>query len=108
MVKMSDTAGKLTDTELSLKLFVVLTRTLQSIQKQTVEDIRRYGVNQTEFAVLVLLYNKGEQPIHKIGEKVLLASSSITSDVDLIDITEFKIRKDCVKDYHVSDIKSSD
>src|SRR5690625_6058658 len=98
MVKMSDTAGKLTDTELSLKLFVVLTRTLQSIQKQTVEDIRRYGVNQTEFAVLELLYNKGEQPIQKIGEKVLLASSSITYVVDKLEKKEYLKRKACPKD----------
>jgi len=102
MVKMSDTAGKLTDTELSLKLFVVLTRTLQSIQKQTVEDIRRYGVNQTEFAVLELLYNKGEQPIQKIGEKVLLASSSITYVVDKLEKKEYLKRKACPKDRRVT------
>jgi len=99
---MSDTVGKLTDTELSLKLFVVLTRTLQSIQKQTVKDIRRYGVNQTEFAVLELLYNKGEQPIQKIGEKVLLASSSITYVVDKLEKKEYLKRKACPKDRRVT------
>src|SRR5690625_6651666 len=61
---------------LSLKLFVVLTRALQSIEKHVIADIKNHGLNLSEFAVLELLYNKGDQPIQKIGQKVLLASRS--------------------------------
>ncbi|HDR3498258.1 MarR family transcriptional regulator [Bacillus toyonensis] len=70
------------DESLSLKLFVILSRDLQSITKRIEEDIKSYGLNPTEFAVLKLLYSKGDQPIQKIGDKILLASSSITYVVD--------------------------
>lgn len=73
------------DQELSLKLFVVLTRTLDAIKKSVEKDIRTYGLNATEFAVLEFIYSKGDQPIQKIGEKVLISSSSITYVVDKLE-----------------------
>lgn len=41
-----------------------------------------HGLNITEFAVLELLYNKGEQPIQKVKERILIASSSTTYVID--------------------------
>ncbi|MEK4566592.1 MarR family transcriptional regulator [Alkalihalobacillus sp. FSL R5-0424] len=76
------------DEDLSLKLFVVLTRAIQSVKKKVEEDIKGMGLNPTEFAVLELVYNKGDQPIQKIGEKVLIASSSITYVVDKLEKKE--------------------
>ena len=73
------------DESLSLKLFVILSRAIQSITKRIEEDIKSYGLNPTEFAVLELLYSKGDQPIQKIGDKILLASSSITYVVDRLE-----------------------
>lgn len=84
------------DEELSLKLFVVLTRAHDAIQKRVEEDIRGYGLNPTEFAVLELIYSKGEQPIQKIGEKVLIASSSITYVVDKLEKKDLLKRKPCL------------
>ena len=49
--------------DVSLKLLVVLWRAAQSLCKGVEKDIRRYGLNPTEFAVLELLYHKGDQPI---------------------------------------------
>lgn len=88
--------------ELSLKLFVVLARAYQAIQKQVAKDIKNYGLNQTEFAVLELLYHKGEQPIQMIGQKVLLASSSITYVVDKLEKKNFLERRACPTDRRVT------
>ncbi|WEG11286.1 MarR family transcriptional regulator [Pullulanibacillus sp. KACC 23026] len=90
------------DSELSLKLFIVLTRAMESITKRVEEDIKSYGLNTTEFAVLELLYNKGDQPIQKIGEKVLLASSSITYVVDKLEKKKLIRRKPCPDDRRVT------
>lgn len=90
------------EVDLSLKLFVVLTRALQSVQKQIAKDIKNYGLNQTEFAVLELLYHKGEQPIQKIGQKVLLASSSITYVVDKLEKKNYIKRRACSEDRRVT------
>ncbi|MFC0560090.1 MarR family winged helix-turn-helix transcriptional regulator [Halalkalibacter alkalisediminis] len=86
----------------SLKLFVVMSRAMQSVTKRVEEDIKSYGLNPTEFAVLELLYSKGEQPIQKIGEKVLLASSSITYVVDKLEKKNYLTRKPCPKDRRVT------
>lgn len=88
--------------EVSLKLFVVLNRALESIKRRVEEDIRCLGLNPTEFAVLELIYNKGEQPIQKIGEKVLIASSSITYVVDKLEKKKLLRRKPCPKDRRVT------
>lgn len=89
------------DTQLSLKLFVVLTRTLESIQQQVIKNIRSHGLNKTEFGVLELLYSKGDYPIQQIGQKLLLASSSITYVVDKLENKKLIERKACPKDRRV-------
>lgn len=92
----------LDDENLSLKLLIVLSRAFQTIAKRVEEDIRGYGLNTTEFAVLELLYHKGDQPIQKIGDKVLLASSSITYVVDKLEKKNLIERKPCPKDRRVT------
>lgn len=52
------------DESLSLKLFVILSRAVQSITKRIEKDIKNYGLNPTNFALLELLYSKGNQPIN--------------------------------------------
>ncbi|BBN97662.1 MarR family winged helix-turn-helix transcriptional regulator [Sporolactobacillus terrae] len=86
----------------SLKLFVVLSRAAQSIMKRVEEDMKHYGMNPTEFAVLELLDHKGAQPIQKIGTKILLASSSITYVVDKLEKKNFLRRKACPNDRRVT------
>ncbi len=90
------------DVQVSLKLFVVLTRALQAIETKVVQNIKTYGLNLTEFAVLELLYHKGDQPIQKIGQMVLLASSSITYVVDKLEEKGFLHRKACPTDRRVT------
>ncbi|MCG7343803.1 MarR family transcriptional regulator [Sporosarcina sp. ACRSL] len=88
--------------ELSLKIFVVLSKALQSIKKLVEEDIKCLGLNPTEFSVLELIYSKGDQPIQKIGEKVLIASSSITYVIDKLEKKNLIVRKPCSEDRRVT------
>ena len=90
------------DTALSLKLFVVLSRALEAIEKKTADNIKNYGMNLTEFAVLELLFNKGDQPIQKIGQKILIASSSITYVVDKLEKKKYVERVACLTDRRVT------
>src|SRR5699024_5157469 len=79
--------------ELSLKAFVVLTRSLESVQSRIEGDIKQLGLNPTEFAVWELLYSKDNQSIQKIGEKIVIASSSITYVVDKLEKKNYLKRK---------------
>jgi MarR family 2-MHQ and catechol resistance regulon transcriptional repressor len=87
------------DTELedsgdeALHLFVILSRAHQWVTAHAHQDIRRHGLNPTEFAVLELLYHKGEQPLQQIGEKILMTSGNITYVVDKLADKGFARRK---------------
>lgn len=78
-------------TKESLNSFVGLNRTVDHLMKIVKKDVQRHGLNVTEFAVMELLYNKGDQPIQRIGNRVLIASSSITYVVDKLE------EKGCVR-----------
>ncbi|MFJ7970554.1 MarR family winged helix-turn-helix transcriptional regulator [Psychrobacillus sp. NPDC096389] len=69
----------------ALKLFVVLSRAHKVIHECTNQFFQENGLNPTEFAVLELLYHKGKQPLQQIGNKILLASGSITYVVDKLE-----------------------
>ena len=88
--------------DLSLKLFLILMRATGSITKRLEADIRTYGLNPTEFGVLEFLFHKGDQPIQKIGEKILIASSSITYVVDKLEKKKLLERHACPKDRRVT------
>lgn len=49
-----------TEEKVSLKLFVVLTRAINSEKKYVEKDIKSWEPNPTEFAVLELNYSKGD------------------------------------------------
>lgn len=102
MIIMNQKKSAVHEEDISLKAFVVLSRAFQSIRKRVEEDIKDLGLNPTEFAVLELIYNKGDQPIQKIGEKVLIASSSITYVVDQLEKKKLIKRKSCPNDRRVT------
>lgn len=85
----------------SLKLLVVMLKASQTIEDIVRRDMKTYGINPTEFAVLELLYHKGNQPIQRIGEKILLASSSITYVIDKLEEKGYVERVDCPEDRRI-------
>ena len=88
--------------QINNKLFVVLSRAVESIERRTAENIKKHGMNLTEFAVLELLFSKGDQPIQKIGQKILIASSSITYVVDKLEKKKYLERVACPTDRRVT------
>src|SRR3954470_816709 len=88
--------------EQSLKLFIVLSRAYRAVNEHVNKRIQRYGLNPTEFAVLELLYHKGDQPMQQIGGKILLASGSITYVVDKLEQKGMLKRIACPTDRRVT------
>ncbi|WP_456275760.1 MarR family winged helix-turn-helix transcriptional regulator [Bacillus sp. AK128] len=86
----------------SLKLFIVLSRAFRSVSDQANKSIGSFGLNPTEFAVLELLFHKGETPLQQIGGKILIASGSITYVVDKLEQKGLLARKQCTKDRRVT------
>jgi MarR family 2-MHQ and catechol resistance regulon transcriptional repressor len=71
--------------DVSLDLYIALNRAGQWINAHADRDIKRNGLNRTEFGVLELLYHKGSQPLQQIGGKVLMSSGNITYVVDKLE-----------------------
>lgn len=95
-------------TQISLNTFVGLNRTLDHLMKIVKTDVQRYGLNVTEFAVMELLYNKGDQPIQRISNRVLIASSSITYVVDKLEEKGCVVRQRNEKDKRVTNASLTD
>ncbi|ALC91178.1 transcriptional regulator [Bacillus sp. FJAT-18017] len=86
----------------SLKLYIVLSRAFKAINEQVNKLIQENGLNPTEFAVLELLYHKGDQPMQQIGSKILIASGSITYVVDKLEQKGLLQRVACPTDRRVT------
>lgn len=89
------------DTSKSLKAFIALSCAHRSVMDATNKSIQANGLNPTEFAVLELLYHKGAQPLQQIGEKILIASGSITYVVDKLEKKGLVQRKSSPNDRRV-------
>lgn len=85
-----------------LKALTVILRASQAIQEVIQKDMAVYGLNPTEFAVLEILYHKGDLPIQTVGKKILIASSSITYVIDKLEKKQLVSRKNCSKDRRIT------
>lgn len=88
--------------QLSLKLYIVMHHAFNSLQEQSFKDMKKHGLNPTEFAVLELLYNKGPHQVQQIGERVLISSSSITYVVNNLIGDGYVVRKQYEMDKRIS------
>lgn len=87
-----------TKRDTSLDLYIALTRASQWVNAHVDRDIKRSGLNRTEFGVLELLYHKGSQPLQQIGGKVLMSSGNITYVVDKLEQKGLVRRRACTED----------
>jgi len=81
-----------------LKLYITLSRAYRAILAHDERDIRRHGLNLTEFAVLELLYHKGPQPLQRIGERILITTGTVTYVIDKLEQKGLLFRNPCEKD----------
>jgi len=65
-----------------LKLWIVLARAFDAVERHSRASIGRFGLGTTEFGVLEVLYHKGELPVCEVQRRILVESSSTTYVVD--------------------------
>lgn len=68
----------------SLKTVTILFRAQKSLENLIKHDIKKYGLNPTEFGVLEALYHKGALSIKEITDKVLIANSSMSYVIETL------------------------
>ena len=90
------------DRQLALKLWVVLTRAYQSVQRHAQADQARHDLSEGEFAVLEVLYHKGSMLLVEVQRRVLVSSGGITYLVDRLVRKGLVERRPCTHDRRAS------
>lgn len=91
--------------DINLKLVIAMARTYDSLFSEMEKNFKEFGLNISEFGVLEMLYHKGDQPVQKVAEKVLVTSGTITYVINKLEKKDLVIRRKCNKDkrvYYVS------
>ena len=91
--------------DVNLKLVIAMARTYDSLFSEIEKSLKEFGLNISEFGVLEMLYHKGDQPVQKVAEKVLVTSGTITYVINKLEKKDLVIRRKCDKDkriYYVS------
>lgn len=75
---MKDIKDIIDENKLALSTLITFTRAEHIIHKKELETIKESGLTTAQFAVLEVLYNKGDLKICEIIEKILTTSGNIT------------------------------
>lgn len=87
-----------TERELALKLWVVLSRAHNAVQRHAAAHVHRHGLTLSEFAILEALYHKGPLLLGELQRKVLTSSGGITYLVDRLSNRGLVERLECAED----------
>lgn len=103
MPKLKDPAPASTDDlpadqQVALKLWVTLARAYAAVNEHAVNDVRGEGLSIGEFAVLELLYHRGQTLLGEIQKRILVSSGGITFLVDRLVEKGLVERRDCPDD----------
>lgn len=87
--------------DINLKLVIAMARTYDDLFFKIEKNVQEFGLNISEFGVLEMLYHKGDQPVQKVAEKILVTSGTITYVINKLEKKELVIRRKCEKDKRV-------
>ena len=83
------------------RLWLVMARAYGSMAHYIEGAITAQGLGLSDFMVLEVLLHKGPLTISAIGEKVLLASASMTSAIDRLEKRGLVLRRNCSADRRI-------
>jgi MarR family 2-MHQ and catechol resistance regulon transcriptional repressor len=86
---------------LNLKLVIAMSRSHNALFSKIQKNIESFGLNPSEFGVLELLYHKGDQPVQKVAEKILVTSGTITYVIKKLEKKGLVERKRCEEDKRI-------
>jgi len=87
--------------DVNLKLIIATTRFYNILLTKIGKEIQEFNLNISEFGVLEMLLHKGEQPVQKIAESILVTSGTISYVIDKLQKKGLVYRKNCEKDKRV-------
>ncbi|WP_099466806.1 MarR family winged helix-turn-helix transcriptional regulator [Konateibacter massiliensis] len=91
--------------EKAAKLVIALSRSHNALFTLIEKNVRGFGLTVSEFGVLEALLHKGDMPVQKLCEKVLVTSGSMTYIINRLEEKEYVKRYRCPKDARVWFVK---
>jgi MarR family 2-MHQ and catechol resistance regulon transcriptional repressor len=88
----------MTDQDLALKLFVVLSRAHTAVERHSEASIAEHGLSHGEFAILEVLYHTGPLLLGAVQRKILVSSGGVTYLVDRLEADGLVERRECETD----------
>lgn len=88
----------MTNKEIALKLWVVLSRANAAVAAHSQDDIARHELSPTAFASLEALYHKGPMLVGELQRKVLISSGGVTYVIDQLEAKGLVARRPCDED----------
>ena len=88
--------------------FLELMQTSKEIHDRIKEAMAKNKLSITEFSILEVLYQKGTQSIHQIGNCILISSGSMTYCLDKLEQRGLLCRNDCPVDRRVIHVALTD
>lgn len=88
--------------------FLVLMQTSKAVQDRMKLEMTKNNLSITEFSVLEVLFSKGKQTIHQIGNSILISSGSMTYVIDRLEQKGLLIRSACPDDRRVIHVTLTD
>lgn len=83
------------------KLVIAISRCYNVLFSLIEKNVRSYGLTVSEFGVLEALLHKGDMPVQKLCEKVLVTSGSMTYIVNKLEQKVYVKRYKCKRDARV-------
>lgn len=83
---------------MALKLWVVLARAQQGVERHAEADVARHGLTLAEFAILEVLYHRGPLLLGEVQRKILVSSGGVTYLVDRLAGKGLVERRECTHD----------
>lgn len=94
--------------DINLKLVIAMARTYNDMFFEIEKNVQEFGLNISEFGVLEMLYHKGDQPVQKVAEKILVTSGTITYVINKLEKKELVVRRKCEKDKRIFYVSLTD
>ena len=63
--------------EIDLKILIALHRVVNAVDSKTVKLVKSYGLSLGQFAVLEVLYHKGEMTVGQVQKKILSTTGTM-------------------------------
>lgn len=82
----------------ALKLYVVVSRAVNAVNRRVAAEIRAHELTETEFGILEALYHKGPMLLGEVQRKILLSSGGVTYTVDRLAEKGLVERRECASD----------